>query len=114
MTQGVDTCCQPFGFLVALAALAVACAVQVSSRAANACLCLIDFTYVLPHTTGSNLGTSGTSMGATGGMGSLGITASQPSLLGGGTMSGLNLAGNSQPFQLQKPPLGKRKPQTNL
>jgi len=70
--------------------------------------------YVLPRATGSNLGTSGTSMGATGGMGSLGIAASQPSLLGGGTMSGLNLAGNSQPFQLQKPPLGKRKPQTNI
>lgn len=69
--------------------------------------------------TGGNLGLGGGgAIGMTGGLGGLGISGgqglslgavSQPSLAGGSTVSGLNLAGTTQPFQLQKPPLGKRR-----
>ena len=68
--------------------------------------------------TGGNLGLGGGGIGATGGLGGLGMSGgqglslgavSQPSLVGGSTVSGLNLAGTTQPFNLQKPPLGKRR-----
>ena len=68
--------------------------------------------------TGGNLGLGGGGIGATGGLGGLGMpggqglslgAVSQPSLVGGSTVSGLNLAGTTQPFNLQKPPLGKRR-----